>query len=124
MQPSFQCTLKKGDGAFCCSPLTTCWVSVLHYIHRCRTHDLPRRPCSSNHCKPSDTEITGLFFIFSPDTKSKGQKLKNPATKQRSSPQGCTVRPETSAGQSSLGLFRPETRSSGEYENSYIQNEQ
>ncbi len=32
----------------------------------------------------------------------KGQKFKNPAAEQRSSPQGCTVRPETSAGQSSL----------------------
>jgi len=33
----------------------------------------------------------------------KGQKFKNPAAEQRSSPEGCTVRPETRAGQSSLG---------------------
>jgi hypothetical protein len=32
----------------------------------------------------------------------KGQKFRNPAAEQRSSAQGCTVRPETSAGQSSL----------------------
>jgi hypothetical protein len=43
------------------------------------------------------------YFLNLIQTQSqKGQKLKNPAAQQRSSPQGCTVRPETSSGQSSL----------------------
>jgi hypothetical protein len=35
----------------------------------------------------------------------KGQKFKKAAAEQHSSPQGCTVRPETSAGLSSLGWY-------------------
>jgi hypothetical protein len=37
----------------------------------------------------------------------KGQKSKNRAAEQRSSPQGCTVRAKTIAGQSSLGIHYP-----------------
>jgi len=44
-----------------------------------------------------------VYFFNSLKIQSQeAQKLKNPAAEQRSSPQGCTVRPETSAGQSSL----------------------
>jgi hypothetical protein len=47
-----------------------------------------------------------VYFLYLLDTQGqKGQKFKNPAAKQRSSLQGCTVRPETSAGQSSFGVF-------------------
>jgi len=47
--------------------------------------------------------VERLFFKFTADTNSKRAKSKNPATEQLSSPQGSTVRPETSTGQSSLG---------------------
>jgi hypothetical protein len=45
-----------------------------------------------------------VFYKKSLKTESQeAQELKNPAAEQHSFPQGCTVRPETSAGQSSLG---------------------
>ncbi len=44
-----------------------------------------------------------IYFLDLLQTQSqKGLKFRNPAAEQRSSAQGCTVRPETSAGQSSL----------------------
>jgi hypothetical protein len=47
---------------------------------------------------PSSTEKGCLFFRFISDKSQEGQKKFNPAAEQSSSPQGCTVRPETSAG--------------------------
>jgi hypothetical protein len=44
-----------------------------------------------------------FIFLIYRSTKSERAKILNPAAEQRSSPQGCTVRPETSAGESSLG---------------------
>jgi hypothetical protein len=37
------------------------------------------------------------FFNLLQTQRQKGQIFKNPAAEQRSSPQGCTVRPKTSA---------------------------
>jgi hypothetical protein len=48
--------------------------------------------------------LWSVYFLNLVQTQSqKGQKFKNPATEQLSFPQGWTVRPETSTGQSSLG---------------------
>jgi len=57
----------------------------------------------------SDPRQGYLFLKSLLKTQSqKGKKFKNPAAQQRSSPQGCTVRPESSAGQSSLeGYLAP-----------------
>jgi hypothetical protein len=54
---------------------------------------------------PPGTEEGDLFSDLLSRQSQKGKKNLNPAAEQRSSPQGCTVRPETSAGQSSLGGF-------------------
>jgi len=47
---------------------------------------------------PSSTEKGCLFFRFTADKSQEGQKFEKPAAEQSSSPQGCTVRPETNAG--------------------------
>jgi len=47
---------------------------------------------------PSSTEKGCFFFLFIADKSQEGQKNLNPAAEQSSSPHGCTVRPETSAG--------------------------
>jgi len=53
---------------------------------------------------PSGPEEEGFFFNLLQTQIQKGKIFKNPATtEQRSSPQGCTVRPIISAGLSSLG---------------------
>ncbi len=54
----------------------------------------------------------GFVFDINCQHKVEGQKFKNLAAEQRSSQQSCTVRPETSAGQSSLvGIYRLVVRS-------------
>jgi len=60
---------------------------------------------SGNLAVSTDIEHQELdYFLTLFQTQSrKGQKFKNPAAEQRSSPQGGIVRPETNAGQSSLG---------------------
>jgi hypothetical protein len=53
---------------------------------------------------PSGEAKSVLSFRFIADTQSQRAKIKNPLAEQRSSPQGCTVKPEISAGQNALGF--------------------
>jgi hypothetical protein len=53
---------------------------------------------------PSGEAKSILSFRFIADTQSQRAKIKNPLAEQRSSPQGCIVRPEINAGQNSSGF--------------------
>jgi hypothetical protein len=59
--------------------------------------------CSTNHWHTINDWGGGFIFLIYCIQSQKGQFLKNLAAEQRSSPQGCTVRLETSARKSSLG---------------------
>jgi hypothetical protein len=52
---------------------------------------------------PPGNESDGLFLTLLETQNQKGKKLKNLAAEQRSPPQGCTIRPIKSTGQSLLG---------------------
>jgi hypothetical protein len=47
---------------------------------------------------PLGTKERGLFFRFIADTKLKRAKIKNLVVRQCNSPQGCTIRLQTSTG--------------------------
>ncbi len=80
---------------FCCFSFASVLGTCFALQAQCSTPHLPCRKCSTVHCDTIRHWRGVFFFICCRHKVKKGIFFENPVAEQRSSPQGCTVSPET-----------------------------